>query len=59
MLDQFYNYERHCKTTTYRHGERARTPMSMCNVAAGLSEAEKQALAEYFAQVAVPPPAAD
>jgi len=48
MLDQFYYYERHCKATTYRHGDRARTPMSMCNVANSLSEAEKQALAEYF-----------
>jgi sulfide dehydrogenase cytochrome subunit len=54
MLDQFYNYERHCKTTTYRHGERAKTPLSMCNVASGLSEAEKQALAEHFANVPVP-----
>lgn len=49
MLDQFYYYERHCKTTTYRHGDRAKTPMSMCNVAKSLSEDEKEALAEYFA----------
>jgi sulfide dehydrogenase cytochrome subunit len=49
VLDQFYYYERHCKTTTYRHGDRAKTPMSMCNVANSLSEEEKQALAEYFA----------
>ena len=48
MLDQFYYYERHCKATTYRHGDRAKTPMSMCNVANSLSEEEKQALAEYF-----------
>jgi len=49
MLDQFYNYERHCNATTYRHGDRAKTPMSMCNVANSLSEEEKQALAEHFA----------
>jgi sulfide dehydrogenase cytochrome subunit len=49
VLDQFYYYERHCKTTTYRHGDRAKTPMTMCNVANSLSEDEKQALAEYFA----------
>ena len=48
VLDQFQNYERHCKTTTYRHGDRAKTPVSMCNVANGLSEADKQALAEHF-----------
>jgi sulfide dehydrogenase cytochrome subunit len=59
MLDQFYNYERHCETTTYRHGDRARTPMSMCNVANGLNEDEKQALAEHFANAAVPPAATD
>ena len=59
MLDQFYNYERHCETTTYRHGDRARTPMSMCNVASSLSEDEKQALAEYFANAALPAEASD
>jgi sulfide dehydrogenase cytochrome subunit len=48
MLDQFYYYERHCSTTTYRHGDRPRTPLSMCNVANSLSDEEKQALAEYF-----------
>lgn len=49
MLDQFYYHERHCRATTYRHGDRARTPLSMCNVANSLSEEEKQALAEFFA----------
>jgi len=49
VLDQFYKYERHCSTTTYRHGDRPKTPMNMCNVANSLSEAEKQALAEHFA----------
>jgi sulfide dehydrogenase cytochrome subunit len=49
VLEQFYYYERHCETTTYRYGDRAKTPMSMCNVANSLSEDEKQALAEYFA----------
>ena len=59
MLDQFYNYERHCKTTTYRYGDRARTPLSMCNVANGLSEGEKQALAEHFSSTALSPAASD
>ena len=59
MLDQFYNYERHCETTTYRHGDRARTPISMCNVAGSLSEDEKQALAEHFANAALPPAGSD
>lgn len=49
MLDQFYFYERHCTTTTYRHGDRPKTPMNMCNVANTLSDADKLALAEYFA----------
>jgi len=56
MLDQFYYYERHCKTTTYRYGDRAKTPMSMCNVANSLAEEEKQALAEHFAQTVAAPP---
>lgn len=51
VLDQFYYYERHCSTTTYRHGDRPKTPMSMCNVANSLSAEEKQALAEHFANV--------
>lgn len=49
VLDQFQNYERHCSTTTYRHGERPKTPTSMCSVAASLSEEDRQTLAEYFA----------
>jgi sulfide dehydrogenase cytochrome subunit len=53
LLDQFDNYERHCTTTTYRHGDRAKTPTSMCSVANSLSDDDKQALAEYFAN-AVP-----
>lgn len=48
MLNQFTYYERHCSTTTYRDGDRARTPTSMCNVANSLSEQDKRALAEYF-----------
>ena len=48
MLDQFYYYERHCTTTTYRSGDRPKTPMNMCNVANALSEEDKQALAVYF-----------
>lgn len=48
VLEQFYYYERHCPTTTYRSGDRPRTPMNMCSVANTLSEEEKEALAEYF-----------
>jgi cytochrome c553 len=48
-LDQFYYYERHCPTTTYRHGDKPKTPMNMCNIASSLSDQEKRALAEYFA----------
>ena len=48
MLDQFYYYERHCTTTTYRSGDRPKTPMNMCNVANALSEEDKQALAVHF-----------
>ena len=49
VLDQFYNYERHCNTTTYRYGDKAKIPLSMCSVANSLSEADKKAVAEYFA----------
>ena len=48
-LDDFYYYKRHCRTTTYRHGDRPKTPLNMCNIANSLSEENKQALAEYFA----------
>ena len=51
VLDQFYYYERHCRTTTYRHGDRPKTPLNMCNVANTLSEEDKQALAEYFSNM--------
>jgi cytochrome c553 len=49
VLDQFYFYERHCSTTSYRYGDRPKTPMNMCNVANTLSDEDKQAVAEYFA----------
>lgn len=51
VLEQFYYYERHCPTTTYRHGDRPKTPLNMCNVANTLSEEDKQALAEYFSNM--------
>ena len=51
VLDQFYYYERHCRTTTYRHGDRPKTPLNMCNVANTLSEEDKQALADYFSRM--------
>ncbi|MGD8356874.1 MAG: hypothetical protein PVG42_02350 [Lysobacterales bacterium] len=49
-LDAFYYYERHCTTTTYRHGDRPKTPLSMCNVANTLSAEDKKAIADYFSQ---------
>lgn len=48
VLEQFYYFERHCPTTTYRSGDRPKTPMNMCNVARTLSEEDKEALANYF-----------
>jgi sulfide dehydrogenase cytochrome subunit len=48
VLEQFYYFERHCPTTTYRSGDRPKTPMNMCNVANTLSEEDKEALANYF-----------
>jgi sulfide dehydrogenase cytochrome subunit len=53
LLDQFYYYERHCPTTTYRYGDRPKTPLNMCNVANTLSEQDKEALAEYFSSRAI------
>lgn len=54
LLDQFYYYERHCPTTTYRHGDRPKTPLNMCSVANTLSEEDKAALARYFASQDLP-----
>jgi cytochrome c553 len=48
-LEAFYYYERHCTTTTYREGDRPKTPMNMCNVANTLSVEEKKAIAAHFA----------
>jgi len=48
VLEQFHYFERHCPTTTYRSGDRPKTPMNMCNVANSLSEEDKEALATYF-----------
>ena len=48
VLEQFYSYERHCPTTTYRSGDRPKTPLNMCGVANSLSEEDRQALAIYF-----------
>lgn len=54
LIDQFYYYERHCPTTTYRHGDRPKTPLNMCNVANTLSEQDKEALADYFSSRELP-----
>ena len=54
LLNQFYYYERHCPTTTYRHGDRPKTPLNMCNVANTLSEQDKEALADYFSSRELP-----
>ena len=48
VLEQFHFYERHCPTTTYRSGDRPRTPVNMCDVANSLSAEERESLAEYF-----------
>lgn len=48
-IEEFYYYERHCTTTTYRSGDKPKTPMNMCNVANTLSEEDRQAIANYFA----------
>ena len=48
VLEQFYFYERHCPTTTYRSGDRPKTPLNMCGVANSLSGEDRQALAAYF-----------
>ena len=47
-LEEFYFYERHCTTTTYRHGDRPKTPLNMCNIANVLSAKDRTALGEYF-----------
>lgn len=47
-LEAFYFYERHCTTTTYRSGDRPKTPLNMCNVANTLSEEDQQEIAAYF-----------
>jgi len=59
-IDQFYFYERHCPTTTYRYGEHESSPpLNMCSIASGLSDPEVLALAEYFSALPPPPPPAD
>jgi cytochrome c553 len=47
-MEEFSYYERHCTTTTYRSGDRPKTPLNMCNVANTLNDQERQQLAEYF-----------
>lgn len=49
-LEEFYFYERHCTTTTYRHGDRPKAPLNMCNIANVLSEEDRVALGEYFSR---------
>jgi sulfide dehydrogenase cytochrome subunit len=51
-IEEFYFYERHCTTTTYRSDDRPKTPMNMCNVANTLSEEERKEIAAYFANAA-------
>lgn len=48
VLEQFYFYERHCPTTTYREGDRPKTPANMCGIANTLSEEDRAALANHF-----------
>lgn len=47
-MEEFDYHERHCTTTTYRSGDRPKTPLNMCNVANTLSDKERRQLAEYF-----------
>jgi sulfide dehydrogenase cytochrome subunit len=47
-IGQFYFYERHCPTTTYRHGDKPASPMNMCNIAGRLNDEEVEALSLYF-----------
>jgi cytochrome c553 len=47
-MEAFSHYERHCTTTTYRSGDRPKTPLNMCNVANTLNDQERRQLAEYF-----------
>ena len=47
-MEEFSYYERHCTTTTYRSGDRPKTPLNMCNVANTLNDQERRQLAEYF-----------
>lgn len=49
VLEQFYFYERHCPTTTYRSGDRPKTPTNMCSIANTLTEGDREALANHFA----------
>lgn len=49
VLEQFYFYERHCPTTTYRSGDRPKTPTNMCGIANTLSAEDREALANHFA----------
>lgn len=48
-LMEFYYFERHCTTTTYRYGDRPKTPLNMCNVATTLGDEDRVAIAEHFA----------
>ena len=48
-IEAFSTYQRHCSTTTYRSGDRPKTPTNMCSVANTLSGRDRQAIAEYFA----------
>ena len=48
-LEAFSLDERHCTTTTYRSGDRPKTPINMCHIANELSEKDRKAIADYFA----------
>lgn len=47
-LEEFALDERHCTTTTYRSGDRPKTPVNMCHIAGKLSDEDRQAVADYF-----------
>ena len=49
-LEEFTLDERHCTTTTYRSGDRPKTPVNMCHIAGKLSDEDRESVARYFAE---------
>jgi len=49
-LDSFQAWGRPCRKSAYRHGDTSRPATTMCEIAAGLSGDDIQALADYYGQ---------